>query len=104
MRTVMDASDLDPALKGRRAVVLFHATWCPFCRRFKPTFDEVASGQRAWEPMEVLLEEDENPLWERFGIEVVPTVLFFDDGKLVRRIDGEAGVGLEASDLRPALR
>ena len=103
MQTLTDPAELDPALKGKSAMVLFHSSWCPFCRRFKPTFDALAADQRTWEPIEVMLEEDENPLWNRFRIEVVPTVLFFKDGEMVSRVDGRAGVGLRESDLRKAL-
>ncbi len=103
MQKLTRPAQLDSALKGKKAMVLFHSTWCPFCRTFEPTFDAVGKDQRAWEPAEVLLEEDENPLWERFGIRAVPTVLFFDDGKVVGRLDAEFGVGLRESDLRRAL-
>jgi thioredoxin 1 len=103
MQKLTSPAELDPALKGKKAIVLFHSTWCPFCRSFKPSFDAVVKDQRAWEPTEVLLEEDDNPLWDRFGIQAVPTVLFFDDGKVVGRLDAELGVGLRESDLRRAV-
>lgn len=103
MQRLTDPSGLDPAIQGKSAMVLFHSSWCPFCRRFKPVFDAVTADQRGWETLEVMLEEDENPLWERFGIEIVPTVLFFRDGHVVRRVDGRPGLGLRESDLRAAL-
>lgn len=104
MQTVTDPEELSPAIQGKSAMVLFHSSWCPFCRRFKPVFDSVAADQGAWEPLEVLLEEDENPLWNRFEIEVVPTVLFFREGQVVKRLDGRPGVGLREPELRAALR
>ncbi len=103
MQTLTDPAELSSALRGKSAVVLFHSSWCPFCRRFKPVFDTAVAGQKSWEPLEFMLEEDENPLWSEFRIEVVPTVLFFREGKVVSRLDGKPGVGLRESQLRDAL-
>jgi thioredoxin-like negative regulator of GroEL len=40
------------------------------------------------------ISDDDNPLWEVFGIEVVPTIIIFKDGKAVFRRDGVFGRGL----------
>jgi len=39
-----------------------------------------------------------------YQIAVVPTVLFFDSGRVVKRVNGMSGVGLSAADLRQALK
>ncbi len=83
--------------------VAFLADWCPFCHRFRPEFERVSEGALAV----VDLSDVESPLWDRFGVEVVPTVLVFRDGDVVLRADGRAGRGLASSDLdrvRAALR
>jgi thioredoxin-like negative regulator of GroEL len=73
--------------------VLFAAEWCPFCRRFSPIFE---SALRAKNVSGALadLSEFENPLWETFDIQVVPTVMVFKDGELVYRKDAVLGQGL----------
>jgi thioredoxin 1 len=79
--------------KGGTLTVLFAAEWCPFCRRFRPVFDSVLA-QKGVEGALADLTNFENPLWESFGIEVVPTVMVFKDGVVVYRKDGILGQGL----------
>ena len=103
MKSVSEEKDLlDEVATGRKAV-LFTASWCPFCRRFSPSFDAAASTMKGWEPVECWLEDESNPLWTRFHVEAVPTVLFFEDGKVARRLDAKLGIGLREGDLREAL-
>lgn len=80
-------------------MVLFHATWCPYCRAFNPTFDRLAEQSAYLAAGEYLLDDYDDPFWARFRIDVVPSVLFFSQGKLVRRLDGRAGEGLTEADL-----
>ena len=48
--------------------------------------------------------DDENPLWDRFSINAVPTLLAFDKGKIISRRDAKMGVGLSQSDLDSLLK
>ena len=73
--------------------VLFAAEWCPFCRRFIPIFNSVLA-EKGISGGSADLSDLENPLWEEFGIEVVPTVMIFKEGELVYRKDGVLGRGL----------
>jgi len=101
MATVTTEQELDAALgksKGATAV-LFHATWCPFCRSFLPTFNATLNGQQGVAGLEAVIDDESNPLWTRFAIEVVPTVLVFENGAVKERIDGRPGVGLTSQDL-----
>ena len=45
------------------------------------------------------ISEDEDPLWDRFGINVVPTLLVFRGGKIVARKDGALFNGLNRESL-----
>jgi hypothetical protein len=45
------------------------------------------------------INHDDNPLWEKFSIEAVPTLIAFKKGKIISRRDAKMGVGLEKSDL-----
>jgi hypothetical protein len=40
-----------------------------------------------------------NPLWEKYRIEVVPTVLFFKEKKVSERLDGVLMVGLNEEQI-----
>jgi thioredoxin 1 len=77
-------------------VVMFWATWCPFCRRFKADFERVYSS-RPWRFAAVYLDDESNPLWEDYAVGVVPTLALFRDGQVVDRLDGVLGYGLDRS-------
>ena len=51
----------------------------------------------------VCLDSEAKPLWVTYRIEVVPSVLFFGDGRVVRRLDGEPLVGVRVHDREEAL-
>ncbi|HEY3355169.1 MAG TPA: thioredoxin family protein [Polyangia bacterium] len=93
---------LDEALHGRRVMALFHATWCPYCRTFAPVFRQ-AAAPAGYAPLEIVIDDDDDPLWERYAIQLVPTVLFFEEGKVIQRLDGRPGVGLTEPLLRQAI-
>ncbi len=75
-------------------VALFWATWCPFCRRYKPEFDKLAE-RWPWRFANVYLDDESNPLWDEYSVEVVPTLALFRAGKLVDRQDGILGYGID---------
>jgi thiol-disulfide isomerase/thioredoxin len=101
MQKVTDEAGLDAALGADKTIVLFHTTWCPFCRSFLPEF--VRQTQAKPGVVEAVIDDEDNSLWEKYSIEIVPTVLFFEKGKVVRRLDGKPYVGLTAGDLAAAL-
>ena len=75
-------------------VVLFWATWCPFCRRYRPEFDKLAA-KFPWRFASVYLDDEANPLWDEYAVDVVPTLALFRDGQLVQRQDGILGYGID---------
>ena len=76
-----------------RVVALFAAPWCPYCRAFRAKYVKLdpPSGVLL---AEVPMDDYEEPLPLRFDIEVIPTVIAFEDGKVAWRHKGIAGVGL----------
>lgn len=104
MERISGEAALDAQLPGRRVLALFHSTWCPFCRAFLPTFHKLAPQAQGWTPLEVVVDDDDDPLWDRLHVNVVPTVIAFDDGRVVARKDGRAMVGLKANDLQDLLK
>ena len=77
-------------------LVMFWATWCPFCRRFKTEFEKLASS-RPWRFAAVSLDDEANPLWEDYAVDVVPTLAVFRAGILVDRLDGILGYGIDGT-------
>ncbi len=77
----------------KRALILFCASWCPFCERFYPTFERLISKKKFDKVMRVYIDDDDNPLWDDFSIEAVPTLVFFEQGKVSSRLDAKLGLG-----------
>ncbi len=88
---------------GDKTLVLFRADWCPFCRRFKPVFDSY-ERKTTIQLAEAVINEDEDPLWDKYSIKVVPTLIAFRNGKPIARKDGKAGIGLSREDVDSLLR
>ncbi len=103
MNRVTTQEDLDTQVAGERTAVLFHATWCPYCREFVPVFDKLLQNGAGWKAVEAVVDDEDNPKWLTYDLEVVPTVVFFEGGKPVKRLDGVRGRGLDEGALRAAL-
>ena len=86
--------------KSKRVLALFHASWCPFCVRFLPIFNKNSSKQDVDLVLRVKVDDYDNPLWNDYSIETVPTVIFFDEGNISRRLDGRFGYGLGEQQLK----
>jgi thioredoxin 1 len=81
----------------KKTAVLFYATWCPYCSNFKPTFESARIENAS--KIGSIIDEDENPLWDRFNIQAVPTIIIFQNGKIISRKDARKHVGLTKSDM-----
>lgn len=102
-RKILTKPDLDAELRGPGVkLLLFYSARCPFCTSFMPDFD--AQARAAAEPF-LKLSTDELPeLEDAFSVEVVPTVLCFEGGRLRSRLDGAPGRGLDAEKLEAFLK
>jgi thioredoxin 1 len=79
-------------------IVMFYADWCPFCQKFKPFFEQKSQASK-YKMVGAKINEDDNPLWDRFEISAVPTIIAFDHGKIAARRDAKMGRGLTETDL-----
>jgi thioredoxin 1 len=95
MIEVVDDVGLEKQVKANPTVVaLFYASWCPFCRNFLPVFKRYAEISDGAVYIKVRIDEDENPLWETYGFEAVPSLILFEGGQVSRRLDCTLGRGL----------
>ena len=85
--------------KNGKVLALFYASWCPFCIGFVPVFNKKVVNLKVGTVIHVLLDDYNNSLWDDYSIEAVPTIIFFDKGKVSRRLDGKSGVGLSEKQL-----
>jgi thioredoxin 1 len=86
---VSDQSFSDSVLKAQQPVVVdFWAPWCRPCLAMAPTFEELA-GEYAGKMVFAKLNTDDNQVTAgRLGIQGIPTLIFFRDGREVDRIVG----------------
>jgi thiol-disulfide isomerase/thioredoxin len=88
--------NLDAQLKNNKTVMaLFYATWCPYCIRFVPVFDGKMEELGVNEVVHVILDDDDNPLWVEYDVPAVPTVIYFENGKASKRLNGRLGSGIK---------
>lgn len=76
---------------------LFYAPWCPFSVAFLPVYEKHARG-REKEFFRIVLDGNEK-LFDQYGVDVYPTVLFFKNGAVARRLDGKHLAGLKETQL-----
>ncbi len=86
-----------------KVLVLFYATWCPYCVRFVPAFKKMVTTNIG-KIVHVILDDYDSPLWDKYGVEAVPTVVLFEKGKVIRRLDGQFGIGLNEKQFNIWLR
>jgi thioredoxin 1 len=95
--TVNDHSDLIKALgESERVIALFYASWCPFCTRFLPVF--LQQAEQAGRPF-LLVKDDQEAMAGAYSVKIYPTVLFFENGAVAKRLDGAPHVGLDEKQL-----
>lgn len=93
--TISDQTFSDAVLKSDKPVVVdFWAPWCRPCLLMAPAFEELANEYKG-RMVFAKLDTDENPRTPGgLGIQGIPTLIFFHNGKEVGRI-----VGLESRDM-----
>lgn len=97
------AEELDAAVQSReKLMVMFYASWCPFSQAFLKIYREhAAAGDPCYARIVV---DDYDPLVHKYDIQVYPTVLFFEKGQLVNRLDGGYHRGLTQKQLEDFAR
>ena len=79
-----------------RVIALFHASWCPYCVRFLPIFKKHAEKEGRHF---VIVQDDQETIADQYSVKVYPTVLFFENGVVTKRLDGALGIGLDEKQL-----
>jgi thioredoxin 1 len=95
--------ELESAIASRdKLMVLFYASWCPFSQAFLRTYlTHAAAGDPCYARIVV---DDDDAVVEKYAINVFPTILFFEKGALVRRLDGVYHRGLSQGQLEDFAR
>ncbi len=82
-------ADFDAAVDGTLPTLVdLWAPWCGPCRQVSPLLDQLAAD-RAGRLKLVKVNVDESPRTQaRFGVQAIPTLLLFQDGREVGRQQG----------------
>jgi thioredoxin 1 len=98
MIKVHNQQELDVELKKHKNVLsLFYSSWCPFCIGFVPAFDKEVAGMGLESVIHVILDDNDDPMWDDYDIPAVPTIIYFKDGKVCKRLNAQLGRGLSES-------
>jgi thioredoxin 1 len=98
-----DEFEKDLKLPGER-IVLFAADWCGYCRRFISLLSNYKGSEGASREIIIVnVESGDGSLWDKYKVDLVPTLVVFKDGKETFRRGARPSVGLRESDLKDVL-
>ena len=101
MIKIDNRQDLDLELKKNEHVLaLFYSTWCPYCVRSVPNLVKKAESLGFKSIIHVILDDYDNQLWDDFDVPAVPTAIYFENGKVSKRLNGKLGSGLREEKFR----
>jgi thioredoxin 1 len=101
MIKVYSKQELKAELENSKQVLaLFYASWCSYCMRFLPIFEEGIAELKFEKTIHVMLDDYNNTLWDDFYVSAVPTIILFEEGKVSKRLDGRLGAGLKEERFR----
>ena len=89
--TLTDANFLKEVLENSQPVLVdFWADWCGPCHMIAPAIEELAADFEGRAKVGKLDVDNNSRIAAKFGIRSIPTLLFFNDGKLVDKVIGLA--------------
>ena len=87
---ITDANFEELVNSGKPMVLDFWAEWCGPCRMVGPIIDELATEYEGRVTIGKMDVDNNNDVVAQFGIRNIPTVLFFQDGKVGDKQGGAA--------------
>jgi thioredoxin 1 len=85
-------TNFDEVLVATEGLVMvdFWAEWCGPCRAIAPVLEELAAASEGRVTLMKVNVDENHALAARYGIQSIPTVLFFKEGAVVDRVLGAA--------------
>ena len=72
--------------RSRLLLVDFWATWCPHCVKINPAYEQIADQYEGIMDVVKLDMDEDDRLWDELGVELIPTLRLYVDGKPVGSI------------------
>ena len=86
--TAVSAGTFDEAVAEGVVLVDFWATWCGPCQRQLPILDDLATDDETPFKIVKVDVDKERDLAQKYGVSLLPTLVFFRDGKPVKTLEG----------------
>jgi len=81
--TITQDNFADEVLRSEKPVLVdFWATWCGPCMMLAPTIEEIAEEYEGEIKVGKINVDEEGPLAALYGIQSIPTLMLFKDGKV----------------------
>ena len=82
---VNNINEFNEKLATGRVLVDFYATWCGPCKMLAPILEEVDERGEAGDLLIVKVDvDDASDIAMKFGIQSIPTLILFENGKAVK--------------------
>ena len=86
---VTDINEFNEKISSGKVLVDFFATWCGPCKMLAPLLEEIDERKEAGDLLIVKVDVDEaGIIAAKFGIQSIPTLILFKDGKAVNQALG----------------
>ena len=83
---VEDLKEFNEKVASGRVLVDFFATWCGPCKMLAPLLEEIDQRKEAGDLLIVKVDVDEaEEIAMQFGIQSIPTLILFENGKAVKK-------------------
>lgn len=93
MNEILSQQDFDHAIGSGTTLMDFNAPWCAPCRAQEPILEKLASEYKGKALIAAMNIDNHSDIAGRLGIQSIPTLIIFKNGKEVQRL-----VGLQSKD------
>ncbi len=97
MKKYKNGDEFRSDLGDEKVIAAFYMSACPFCKKFCPKFEDKFDNKSGYAM--VAIDNYNDKAWDDFDINIVPTVLVFENKEIIKRYDGKPGRGLDISEI-----